>query len=295
MVRHYARERMFTAGDVARVNLYPVRRVGTGRRAKMQASRPCQEALNRRNSRKKFGDIAHLNFNRATGGLRVSLDYDFFVEEQGRNPSKEEYKAILAAYIRKLRALYASAGGDLKYMVMTHIGRKKGRIHHHAIISTPPAGVSFEALRNIWAAGYDNYDHLRFHNGSISGLTSYFFDNSVDSKWSCSKNCKRPSEEPYEDGTPASVDYIDGHVTMKDARYIDEHPDDIAYIERLFPGYAVQHVKPTAELAPENNGDVYTTLPFGGPFVEIQLYKISAADKPVRVPKRRNEPRGGTI
>lgn len=287
MVRHYVRERMFTAGEVARVNLYPVRRVAAGRGAKRKASRPCQEALNRRNSRKKFEDIAHLNFNRETGGLRVSLDYDFFVEEQGRNPSREEYRAVLAAYVRKLRALYAAAGGELKYMVMTHIGRKKGRIHHHAIISTPPAGVSFAALRGVWVAGYANYDHLHFRNGSISGLTSYFFDNSVDSKWSCSKNCKRPSEEPYEDGSPASVDYIDGHVSMADAKYIDEHPDDYAFIERLFPGYAVQHVLPTAELAPENNGDVYTTMPFGGPFVEIQLYRITAADKPVRVPRAR--------
>ena len=83
------------------------------------------------------------------------------------------------------------------------------------------------------------------------------------------------------------MDYIDGHVSMADAKYIDEHPDDYAFIERLFPGYAVQHVLPTAELAPENNGDVYTTMPFGGPFVEIQLYRITAADKPVRVPRAR--------
>lgn len=285
MVRHYARERMFTAGEVARVNLYPVRRVGTRRGPKKKASRPCQEALNRRNSQKRFSDIAHLNFTRQTGGRRLSLDYIHFEKQQGRNPTQEEYKAILAAYIRKLRALYAAAGGELKYMFVTHIGRREGHLHHHAIISEPPKGIEYDTICKLWTVGYGNCMRLCFSNGSIDGLTTYILKNSVDLKWSCSKNCKRPSEEPYEDGTPASVDYIDGHVTMRDARYIDEHPDDIAYIERLFPGYAVQHVKPTAELAPENNGDVYTTLPFGGPFVEIQLYKISAADKPVRVPR----------
>lgn len=292
MVRSYARERMFVAGEVARVNIYPVRPVARGRGAKRQASRPCQEALNRRNSKKRFSDIAHLNFDRMTGGLRVSLDYDFFERSYGRNPEKEEYRAHLAFYFRKLKALYAKHGGELKYMVMTHVGRKKGRVHHHAIISTPPSGVSFGDLRNIWGCGYDNYDPLRFQNGGIMGLTSYFFDNSVDFKWSCSKNCRRPSEVPYADGTPASVDYIDGHITMKDARYIDEHPDDIAFIEKLFPGFAVQHVRPTPDLIPPEGGGVFAAQPFGGPFLEIELYRMEAATPAVKLRSIKNKNTG---
>ena len=73
-VKHYARMRVFEAGDVMRVNIYPVRPVAKGRNPKRAPSRACQEALNRRNSRKKFSDIAHLNFNAKDGGLRVLLD-----------------------------------------------------------------------------------------------------------------------------------------------------------------------------------------------------------------------------
>ena len=67
-VRTYARMRKFEAGEVMRVNIYPVRPVAKGRKPKMQASRACQAALNRRNSKKRFTDIAHLNFDKRVGG-----------------------------------------------------------------------------------------------------------------------------------------------------------------------------------------------------------------------------------
>ena len=292
-VRHYARMRKIEAGEVMRVNIYPVRPVAKGRKPKMQASRACQAALNRRNSLNRFKDIAHLNFNKREGGLRVSLDYDKFKEQIGRNPNREEYKAYLAAYLRKLRAIYAANGCELKYLLMTHVGRKAGTVHHHLIISNKPAGVTWDVINNLWQdLGYDNYFPLIFSNGSIAKLTHYFFKHSVDQRWSCSKNCKRPSTEDYEDGTPASVTYVDGAITMAQAHYLDKHHDDIAYIERLFPGYAVQSVKPKAE-AIGVSGTEYNLLPFDGPFVEIELYKLSAADKRIklRTPRGRVKPR----
>lgn len=287
-VRNYARMRKFEAGDVMRVNIYPVRTVAKGRKPKMQASRACQVALNRRNSKKRFQDIAHLNFNKREGGYRVLLDYNFFIEQFGRNPERKEYKAYLAAYFRKLRALYASVGAELKYMYCTHVGRRAGKVHHHCLISTPPSEI-YEEVIALWQSmglGYSSYDPLYFRNGSIAGLANYFFDGSVDEKWSCSRNCKRPSVEAYEDGSPASVSYVDGEITMSQAHYLDKHREDIAYIEKLFPGYAVSHVVPKAE-AVGVSGKEYNLLPFDGPFVEIELYKLSAADKRIKVRSKR--------
>ena len=293
--RHYARMRKFEAGEVMRVNIYPVRPVAKGRKPKMQASRACQAALNRRNSKKRFQDIAHLNFNKRNGGYRVLLEYNFFIKQFGRNPEREEYKAYLAAYFRRLRRLYASVGAELRYMYMTHVGRRAGKVHHHCIISTPPSEIYDEVValwKDILGLGYGSYDSLHFSNGSIAGLTSYFFDGSVDEKWSCSRNCKRPSTEDYEDGTPASVTYVDGAITMAQAHYLDKHREDIAYIEKLFPGYGVNHVIPKAE-AIGVSGTEYNLLPFDGPFVEIELYKLSAADKRIklRTPRGRVKPR----
>lgn len=287
-VKHYARMRKFEAGEVMRVNIYPVRNVARGRKPKMQASRACQAALNKRNSRKRFQDIAHLNFNKREGGYRVLLDYNFFIEQFGRNPNAEEYKAYLAAYFRKLRALYAAHGAELKYMYCTHVGRRAGKVHHHCLISTPPSEI-YEEVIALWQAmglGYSSYDPLYFRNGSIAGLMNYFFDGTVDQRWSCSKNCKRPSVEAYEDGTPASVSYEDRAITMSQAHYMDKHREDIAYIERLFPGYAVSHVVPKAE-AIGVSGTEYNLLPFDGPFVEIELYKLSASDKRIKVRSKR--------
>lgn len=286
-VKHYARMRKFEAGDVMRVNIYPVRTVAKSRSPKRSASRACQEALNKRNSLKRFSDIAHLNFNRREGGLRVSLDYDRFKEQLGRNPNREEHRAYLASYFRRLRALYAAHGGELKYMVMTHVGRKAGTVHHHLIISNKPAGLEWEQINALWRdLGNDNYVPLIFSNGSVLGLTTYFFKNSVDKKWSCSKNCKRPSVEAYEDGTPASVSYVDGEITMSQAHYLDKHREDIAYIQRLFPGYGVSYVAQKAELI-GSDGTEYSLLPFDGPFVEIGLYKLSAEDKRIKIGHRR--------
>lgn len=263
--------RRFEAGEVMRVNVYPVRAAARSRSVKLLVTRACQAALNRRNSKKRFSDIAHLNFNRHTGGLRVSLDYDFFLEDLGRNPSPKEYKAYLAAYFRRLRTIYAKFGGELKYLAMTHVGRKAGRVHHHCIISLPPEGLGWEVLRDVWGMGYSNYVPLYFRNGSISGLTSYFFDNSVDSRWSCSRNCRRPSAEPYADGTPPSVTFDASFISMSQAYYLDSHRDDISFIESLFPGYAVGYVRPKPDLSAFGG----TVFPFDGPFIEIELYRIS--------------------
>ena len=291
-VKHYARMRKFEAGDVMRVNIYPVRPVAKGRNPKRAPSRACQEALNKRNSRKRFSDIAHLNFNAKDGGLRVLLDYNFFIEQYGRNPNAEEYKAYLAAYFRKLKALYASHGLEFKYMAVTHVGRRSGKVHHHCILPNAPFDAGRDFLQKLWECGHASFDALRFSNGSISGLTNYFFDGSVDQKWSCSRNCKRPSVEAYEDGSPASVTYVDGEITMSQAHYLDKHRDDISYIQELFPGYGVRRVCPKAELVGVS-GTEYDLLPFDGPFVEIELYKLSASDKRIKLktPRGRVKPR----
>ena len=295
VIRNYARMRVFEAGEVMRVNIYPVRPVAKGRRSKREPSRACQVALNRRNSKNRFKDIAHLNFDKRSGGYRVLLEYNFFIKQFGRNPDAGEYKAYLSAFFRRLRRLYASAGAELKYMYATHVGRRLGRVHHHCIISTPPSEIYEEVIalwKDVMGLGYGSFDPLHFSNGSIAGLTSYFFDGTVDEKWGCSKNCKRPSEVDYEDGSPASVRKVDGAITMSQAHYIDKHRDDIAYIQRLFPGYAVQSVAPKAELIGVSGAE-YNLLPFDGPFVEIELYKLSAADKRIklRTPRGRVKPR----
>lgn len=272
MVRHFARERVFVAGDVMRVNLFPVRRVGRGRGAKRMPSRASQAALNHRNSLKLRRDIVQLNFPESLGGMTGRFDYGVFRRKFGRNPSTEEWKAYLAQFVRRLKALYARHGAELKVVKFTHVGRVKGNVHHHLIFSKIPYGVSNSEIEALWEVGYVRLSDLKYEAGTVDNLVEYISNGSGECSWSCTRNCKRPSEEDYADGTPASVHYIDGHATMADAHYIDSHADDHAYIKRLFPGWEVRYVLPTAECVPENGG-VGALLPFGGPFVEIELYR----------------------
>ena len=280
-VKHYIQARVFETEDVARVNLYPVRNVGKGRKPKMKASTPCQQALNKRNSVKLQEDIIQLNFPRRLGGLHVGLDYNRFIDAFRRNPTENEWKAYLAQFTRRLKRLYKENGGELKMYKATQIGRKMHKTHHHLIISRPPKDGMWEAISALWDAGTVDISPLVYYqNNSIRGLANYISTGSGDCKWSCTRNCKRPSKEPYADGTPASVEVKDKLITMAQARYIDKNKDDHAYIARLFPGYAVSDVRVTPEPMVGVSGHVYgeTTL-FSGPFVEIELYKLDTRDK----------------
>ena len=282
MERHYARERMFVAGSVARVNIFPVRRVSRGRGAKRMPSRACQEALNHRNSLKLRRDIIQLNFPEAVGGLHVRLDYAKFRREFGRNPDEREWKAYLAQFIRRLKTLYGKHGAEFKAFKSAHIGRVKKNVHHHLIFSNLPEGVTRKEIEALWEAGYMRIMALDYTDGSVENLVQYISEESGECWWSCTRNCKRPSKEDYADGTPASVHYIDGHVTMADANYIDSHREDFGYIKRLFPGWEVRYVTPTAEMHAAD-GSVISASAFGGPFVEIELYREEAKSKPVKL------------
>ena len=273
--RVYARARAVVTGDLVRINLYPVRRVATTRGVKKNPSRPAQIELNRRRAENLAKDIAHLNFPRGSGALWVRLDYAFFIREAGRNPTSEEARKMAKAYLRILRREYEKRGAEFKYMNFCQTGRKSGKVHHHILVSGLPGGLTRERLEELWVHGYGNVVGVRYQNGSIAGLVSYSFKG-ADVYRSCSRNCKRPQETPYPDGAPASVYVRDNQISLKDVRYIDDNPDDLAFIRKRFPGYEVAYVRKTPEyIAPEGGGEL---LPFVGPFVEIELYRREAAN-----------------
>ena len=275
VVRNYARSRMVVAGDLMRVNLYPVRRIATSRGAKSKVSRPAQAALNRRNAENRAKDIAHLTFTKQTKPLWVRLDYAFFVDKLGRNPTVDEAKKMAKAFLRILRRKYEQHGGDLKYMNFCHVGKKKGKVHHHILITGVPEGVKREDIEALWLHGYGNVVSVKYRNGSIAGLIAYSFEG-ADVYRSYSKNCKRPSAERYEDGSPASLYVRDGMISMKDVHYIDDNPDDLAFIRGKFPGYEISYVRKTPEYIESDTG--LSLLPFQGPFVEIELYRCDGTD-----------------
>lgn len=271
--RIYARTRMVVCGEVMRVNLYPVRKVAAARSAKRKPSRAAQVELNRRNAENRAKDIAHLNFPRGSGTIWVRLDYDFFVREAGRNPSREEAQKMAKAYLRVLRREYEKRGAEFKWMNWCQVGRTSGKIHHHMLLSGLPKGMMREDIEALWKHGYGNVVGVKYRNGSIAGLVAYSF-RGCDVFRSCSRNCKRPQEEPYEDGTPASIRVNDRMISMRDARYIDDNPDDITFIRKLFTGYEVSYVRKSPELIADEHG--LGMIPFAGPFVEIELYRSEA-------------------
>ena len=267
--RIYARARFVVTGDLMRVNLYPVRRVASGRKAKSKPSRAAQVELNRRRAENLAKDIAHLNFPKGSNPVWVRLDYNTFFRELGRHPTLEEVRKMAKAYLRILRREYEKRGAEFKYMNFCHRGRKSGKVHHHFLLTGLPEGLKREDLEALWKHGYGNVVGVKYRDGSIAGLVSYSLKG-ADVYRSCSRNCKRPQEEPYADGSPASVYVRDGKVALKDVRYIDDNPDDLAFIRKLFPGYEVSYARKTPEPITEDGG---TLLPFTGPFVEIELYR----------------------
>jgi hypothetical protein len=258
-----------------RVNLYPVRRVATVRGVKKNPSRAAQVELNRRRAENLAKDIAHLNFPKEVRPIWVRLDYAFFIRELGRNPTLEEARKMAKAYLRILRREYEKRGAEFKYMNFCQRGRKSGKVHHHILLTGVPEGMKREDVEALWKHGYGNVVGVKYQRGSIASLVSYSFKG-TDVYRSCSKNCKRPQEEAYADGSPASVYVRDGRIAMKDVRYIDDNPDDLAFIRKKFPGYEVAFVRKTPDSV-ELGGEL-GLMPFTGPFVEIELYRRDASE-----------------
>lgn len=249
MGREYAREYTRDCVDFMRVNIFPVRRKASGRRGKR--NRPTSEIqakLNETNSVNNLTDLVNLNFTPDDCALHLTY------REGDKPESLEEAVRNTQNAIRCIRRLWSKKTGktesEFKYIIVDEVSTT-GRYHHHCMIS---GGLTVNDIDSKWRYGSTTTEALRFDENGLCGISAYICKQRLSyRRWRSSKNLAHPAERQN-----------DYRIRMRDLRYINDNPDDVAFIESLYPGWRVSpySVKVTA------NTEIQLA-----PFVTFLLYR----------------------
>ena len=221
--RMFTRERIIVTGVRMDVMVYPVFQPPGVRRGRCRESTEIQKRINERNSIRMLTRIAYLNFTEKD--LALHLTY-------AKEPeSIEDAERMLDNFIKKLRRRFKKAGIDMKYIKRTERGKTNGRVHHHLFLT---GGLDRDQIEDLWGNGRCNSRRLQFDGDGLDGLAAYIAGKGKPMRdtfrrWSCSKNCDRPTEE-----------IVDGRFDLDAADALGEAAEQgLGYniFEELYPGW----------------------------------------------------------
>jgi len=150
---------------------------------------------NERYAKQHLEAMVDLNFT--IGDFWIDMHYG----KDDRPATYEDAEARLTRFIRKLRAEWKRAGGELKYIATTECG-ERGGYHHHILLN---AGiVSAERVMMIWGMRYCS--NKLVYSEDLSTLADYIFKQSTieareergrehKKRWRASKNLRKPEVE----------------------------------------------------------------------------------------------------
>jgi len=257
---NFARTVTTGAGFFGRIQIFPVRRTSKRRGAKRKPTSAIQARLNQKNAEKNLADQLHMNFT--PDDDEVSLDYH-------NDTMPKDYPdavRIIRNFLRRYKPVWSRETGrpvsEFKYIIVTECS-KRGRFHHHCAFT---GGVDQRIITKIWKMGRSTTDALKFNENGLRGLSHYTTKQRLGyRRWMGSKNLKKPA--------PRSSDY---RLTVKEMRYINEHPEDVGFIENRFPGWKVsprgimcQRIRTEIKEAEGAEAGAFD----GMPFVEIEVYR----------------------
>ncbi len=260
--------------NYARVTIHTVYPTGSHVRGKkLKPSTKVQKQLNYRNACRRYEDLAHLNFT--DRDLAVRLNYQHFIDDNGRNPSPAEALAMMQNFLRRLKRIYKKAGIELKYLYVTEIGKRTEKVHHHLLLT---GGVARDVIEFAWGWGYANTQRLEFDEHGIRGLCRYMVKDPITNRrWNGSKNLTKPTDA----GKNKNRYKNDYRITGRTVRYLTENREDAAYITKLYPGWVpsvtedlYSFVEVGGENVDENTGELLPNR--WGDYLTIYLYRPEA-------------------
>lgn len=186
-MRCFYREKRYYSGNYLEVDIYPVFGRAKQRRSRYKPTSECQKRLNRKNAEMKLTRLLNTNFTEED--LRFDLTYS------PENLPTDDESAIkeLRNFLRRLKRFRKKAGlSALKYVAVTEKS-KKGRYHHHLVIS---GGVAISDLASLWGRGYTACKPLQFDEYGIEALARYLVKEPIGSKfYQASRNLEQPEVE----------------------------------------------------------------------------------------------------
>lgn len=233
------RESVTIAGDYGRVSIFPVRKIARGhRRCKARPTSEVQAKLNERKRQNHFADLVHTNF--VNGDYFMRLSY----RDDKLPGSTEDAQKAIQNYFRRVKSKCKKKNLPApKYLYVTERGAVGGRYHHHAFISCE---LSRDELEAIWGNGYANTRRIEYNENGAEGLVKYSLKSGVHRQ---DEDCEKVGYRTYS-GSKNLVQpeyrQNDYRIRAKDAAYIDAHPDDLDYVQQMYPGWIVTKVEPTS-------------------------------------------------
>lgn len=157
MNKSFVREKRVHAGEFMEVSLFTrtaeqekyAKGLKGNRKRKKKVSRPAQNNLNERNSKRYAKLLVYANFSKDDYYLTFTYDKEH-LPENPKEATKDREKTI-----KKLQRLYKKHDKELKYMWFTSYQYNDDsgfiqRIHHHILLS---GGVSRDEVEDKWSEG----------------------------------------------------------------------------------------------------------------------------------------------
>lgn len=216
--RRFVREVIYTTGEFVDIDIFPVFQPQGKRRSKCNPTSEIQQQLNQKNAERKLIRLIHNNFTEED----IALTLTYKVQPENITVAGK----LLSNFLRRLKGLRKKLGLEpLKYITVTEVGKRNGRIHHHLILS---GGIDRDVLEELWALGFANSQRLQFGQNGVTGLAMYFVkDRQTYRRWNSSRNLERP-EPQIQDGK-TSLEELDDMETAHESSMFWQ------YIEARYP------------------------------------------------------------
>jgi len=235
------REKKHFCGEYLEVDIFPVFERQRGRSKKRKPTSETMKKLNQRNAERKLIRLLNTNFTKED--IRFDLTYD----SDHCPDSPEDAQREMQNFLRRVKRYRAKNGlPELKYIAVTEVGSKGGRVHHHIVMS---GGISINTLAEIWGRGYTTAKPLQFDEQGLAGIAVYLLkaEPVLSKRWSASRNLEQPK-----------VSERDGRLPKyKVKEWHDSGYDNRSEIEKAYEGYSLSEVKPYYN---EINGGYYLTV-----------------------------------
>lgn len=195
------------------------------RKAKMNPTSEAVAKINMINQEREL--TAKINANFVPGDLWLTLSYP---EVFGIDLCMHEIKK----FKRNIYNLAKKRGIKYKIIESTGIGQKKGKPHHHIVIS---GAITRDMIIKYWPEEHVHIEYL-WESGNYNRVAKYMLKNAHQSKdergkfskaYRCSRNVKAPKVKVEEMKRPAAYDPEDikpheGYYIDRDSIRVYEHP-----------------------------------------------------------------------
>ena len=236
------REKYYVCGDYLEVNLYPAFKKPGQRSKKAKPTTAVQETLNQTNAENHLARVANANFTPADIKFELTYSPEY-------NPQSAECAAKnLRNFFRRINRYRKKTNlPELKYIAVTERGERRGRYHHHVIMS---GGILPEDIARIWGVGYvQKILPLQFDECGVTGLAKYMTKKAIYyRRWNGSKNLIRPQPQVR-----------DGRLSQTKAIELARDTTNNAEFEKYYKGYNFAQAK---TIHNDINGGVYILMRF---------------------------------